>query len=166
MPAFRLSTKGRIRPIKSLGAEVDSLARDLGLEGGLRLYRLQTKWRALFHEGPLSLHTWPGQLYEGRLTIYADSPPWLQQVTFLKLEILTRLQPFGVSDISVRIGRAMQRPMRNEETVRRPDIDLTPQDNDAIDEVVSVLKDPELQGHVRRAMRAWARRRRIKSRRP
>jgi len=76
------------------------------------------------------------------------------------------MQPFGVSDISVRIGRAMQRPMRNEEMVRRPDIDLTPQDDDAIDEVVSVLKDPERQGHVRRAMRAWARRRRIKSRRP
>jgi hypothetical protein len=160
MPSLRTGSKGGLRPLRSIRADLDSLSRHLGLEGGLKLYRLQSEWRALFHQGPLSFHTWPGQFKDGRLTVFADSSPWLQQAAFLKQDILLKLKPFGILGITFRISRRPDRQFPENGMNKEPENELSSQESNAIEEMVSALDDDELKGQIRRAIRAWARRRR------
>jgi predicted nucleic acid-binding Zn ribbon protein len=91
------------------------LARELGLESGLRLERMRARWDTIFGE-PMALHAYPISLSEGELLIGVDSPVWLQELSFRKAALVEKLSEFGVSAI-----RLKQRPLPGKAyKVRRP----------------------------------------------
>ncbi len=85
------------------GGLIGSIMADLGLEDGLRLYRLRAEWPKLFGP-PLCLHMSPSSLNGRTLVINVDSPAWLQELNFKKNEIIRKLGGFGINGIRLRGG--------------------------------------------------------------
>nr|NIR13570.1 DUF721 domain-containing protein [Desulfobacterales bacterium] len=110
------------------------------------------------NQGPLALHTFPRYLSGSRLTMDVDSHAWLQQASFLKSEILKKLKPYGVSDLLMRIGRI--EALREEHQPEVAPSELTREESDFLDEVLSGIDDADLEDHIRGAMQAWSRKRR------
>lgn len=90
--------------MQSAGSALSALMKELGMESALGLYRIKARWSGLFGR-PLTLHSHPSGLHGGRLVINVDSPAWLQELSFLKDDMLGKLRPLGVNDIRFRLGR-------------------------------------------------------------
>jgi predicted nucleic acid-binding Zn ribbon protein len=134
--------------LKKAESSLASLASELGLDGSLVLYRIKADWVTVF-KGPLSQHTSPHGYQNGRLLVLVDSPVWIQQLNFLKSEMLRKLKEYGVKDLWFKLGAVARRH------ARRPDMPLNPvpeADRAHINEIVSSVKDPELRECIRRAM--------------
>lgn len=104
----------------------------------------------------MALHAWPVNLDRSILTIVVDSPAWLQQLSFLKDDLVAKLAEFGVQDIRFRTGNIPRRaPVKPVHAAR----ELTGEDLSLIDSETSNVKDTALKDNIRNAIKAWARRR-------
>ena len=98
-----------IRPgtLDSFGSILSGLSKRLGLESRMLELRLQRRWRDIVGE-PMASHTWPAQIRFKKLYLIVRNPVWLQQLTFLKPALLTKLQTESgtesVTDIAFRVG--------------------------------------------------------------
>ena len=138
-----------------VGAQIQRIARNLGFESSLRLARIKGQWDVIF-SGPVTLHAWPVKLDRSTLTIVVDSPAWLQQLSFLKDDLVLKLADFGVRDIRFRTGHIPRNPPVKPVPAAR---DLTGEDLSLIDNETSHVKDAALKDNIRNAIKAWARRR-------
>ena len=88
--------------------------RDRGLEGKLREHNLHKQWDEIIGE-PISSHTRPDTIRFGTLHVLVDSSAWLQQLTFLKPELMRKVESYigkgVIKDITLRLGR--QNPSRS-----------------------------------------------------
>jgi len=73
-----------------IAAIVKNLAKDLGLEAGMDLYILQSQWQSLVGK-PLSAHAFPQTIQYKVLTLQVDSAPWMQELNYLKAELIQKL---------------------------------------------------------------------------
>ena len=93
--------------LDSFGTILSGLSKRLGLESRLVELRLQHQWRNLVGE-PMASHTWPSNIRFKKLYLTVRNSVWLQQLTFLKPALLTKLQadvdPELVTDIVGRVG--------------------------------------------------------------
>ncbi len=93
--------------LDSLGNILSGLAKRLGLESRLLELRLQHRWHDLVGE-PTASHTWPTQIRFKKLYLVVRNSVWLQQLTFLKPALLTKLQAEtgvgSITDIAFRVG--------------------------------------------------------------
>lgn len=93
--------------LDSFGSILSGVSKRLGLEPRLIELRLQHRWHDLVGE-PMASHTWPAQIRFKKLYLIVRNPVWLQQLTFLKPALLTKLEaeagPGCVTDIAFRIG--------------------------------------------------------------
>lgn len=93
--------------LDSFGSILSGVSKRLGLEPRLIELRLQHRWHDLVGE-PMASHTWPSQIRFKKLYLIVRNPVWLQQLTFLKPALLTKLEaeagPECVTDIAFRIG--------------------------------------------------------------
>lgn len=89
--------------LQRAGGLINSIMADLGLEDGLRLWRLRAAWGQIFGP-PLCLHMSPSSLKGRTLVINVDSPAWLQELNFKKNEIIRKLGAFGINGIRLRGG--------------------------------------------------------------
>jgi predicted nucleic acid-binding Zn ribbon protein len=93
--------------LDSFGSILSGLSKRLGLESRMLELRLRRRWRDIVGE-PMASHTWPAQIRFKKLYLIVRNPVWLQQLTFLKPALLTKLQTeFGtesVTDIAFRVG--------------------------------------------------------------
>jgi hypothetical protein len=91
----------------SFGSILSGVSKRLGLEPRLIELRLQHRWHDLVGE-PMAGHTWPAQIRFKKLYLLVRNPVWLQQLSFLKPALLSKLQaeagPDCVTDITFRIG--------------------------------------------------------------
>jgi hypothetical protein len=148
MSAVRPGEKGIVKKIGSL---IAPLVREFGMEETVRFEKLKYEWGNIFGE-PLSLHMYPVRLNKGELLINVDSPVWLQQLTFLKAQITTRLISFEVRDVRFRIGRAVGAQKR--EPRFRPGT-VQPLSSDALKQIentVAEIDDAEMKETIRKAM--------------
>lgn len=137
--------------MKRVGALISPVINRLGLEEAVTVEGLQHSWGSLFRE-PLSLHTFPAALKNGELLMTVDSSAWLHELTFLKSDLLKRLQPLGVKDIRFRIGRVrMRKPTRVAEG-RYERRQLRKEDLGEIERVSSAIPDTALRERIRKAM--------------
>ena len=94
-------------PLDSFGNILSGVSKRLGLEPRLIELRLQHRWHDLVGE-PMASHTWPAQIRFKKLYLLVRNPVWLQQLTYLKPALLTKLQtesgPEYVTDIAFRVG--------------------------------------------------------------
>jgi predicted nucleic acid-binding Zn ribbon protein len=133
--------------LETAGSALDSFAKEMGLEGDLVLYRLNAQWERLF-KGLLSDHTRPCKFSEGRLLVLADSPVWIQQLNFLKSDMLEKLRGFGVKDIRYKLGAVRKRRDRP----AAPSRPVTGPDSAFIDGLLLDVRSPELKASIRRAV--------------
>ncbi len=138
------------------GSALGPLAKDLGLEDALKLYRIKEAWKETLGE-PLALHIAPTSLKRGLLHINADTPAWLQQAGYFREKILEKLRRFEVSDIRVKLGKVA--PQKSRRKALDDDLFVEP-DPDLIEGLLSPIHDEELKESVRRAARKGLGRRR------
>lgn len=123
------------------------LLRRLGIEDGVRLARIQAAWDGIF-DRPLSQHISPARYAEGELLINVESPPWLQQLSYCKRDIIAKLRPFGVRDVRFRIGRIYRKSERTDQPAEKT---LAPEDRQFIRELIAGVSDEDLRDAVRAA---------------
>ncbi len=93
--------------LDSFGTILSGLAKRLGLESQLFERRLQHDWKQLVGD-PVAAHTWPNQIRFKKLYVIVRNSVWMQQLTFLKPELLAKLNDRAggplLTDISLRVG--------------------------------------------------------------
>ncbi len=93
--------------LDSFGSILSGLSKRLGLESRLVELRLQHRWRDIVGE-PMASHTKPTQIRFKKLYLVVRNSVWLQQLTFLKPALLTKLQAVSgtesITDIAFRVG--------------------------------------------------------------
>ncbi|HTZ19111.1 MAG TPA: DUF721 domain-containing protein [Dissulfurispiraceae bacterium] len=139
---------------------LNSLFKDLGIAERIRIEAIKRQWRDIFAE-PLSMHTAPSGLKEGKLIIAVDSPAWLQHLKFLQKEMIAKLKPFGIKAVQFRIGSVRSDYSRRiPERMAPPEAfrELTGDDLDRINKAVAGIDDVELKEAVRLAMEKSSRR--------
>jgi predicted nucleic acid-binding Zn ribbon protein len=141
------------RTLDSFSSILSGLSKRLGLESTLLELRLQRRWLDIVGE-PTGSHTWPAQIRFKKLYLIVRNPVWLQQLTFLKPELLARLEGEAgtgfVTDIAIRVGEI---PSQNEDapTVHGPDVPSGPT-KESWAEVAShtaAIQDPSLRELLR-----------------
>ena len=149
--------KQSLLPVDAL---LNSLFRDLGISERIRIETLRRKWCSIFAE-PLSSHTAPADLKDGKLVIAVDSPAWLQHLKFLKREISDKLKAHGIKDIKLKLGSVhidnehqMPGKLASPEFFR----ELTDEDIARIDHTMSGIEDGELKDVIKQAMEKATRR--------
>ncbi len=95
-------------PFTPLSAVVEHFIRNRGLEGKQREYNLHNQWDAIVGE-PISSHTRPDTIRFGTLHVLVDNSAWLQQLTFLKPELMRKVESYlgegVIKNIVLRLGR-------------------------------------------------------------
>lgn len=107
----------------------------------------------------------PRRFSNGTLTVGVTNSPWLQQLRFLKQEIMDavndRLGTQLVTDLYFTTGQK-ERPSTRETVDRQREPashPLSPDDQRFIDTLVSAIDDPDLSAAFRRLLEAYRRRR-------
>jgi len=139
--------------VKRLKGVLSPLLTHLGIDEAVRLEGMKEEWVHLFGE-TLSGHMWPESFKAGELLIHVDSPIWLQQLSFLKAEVLRKLHLFEVKEIRFRLGRMGHRtgirlnaePEHEEPLLDRDSVQY-------IEEMTESIQDLELRDCIRRAMK-------------
>jgi hypothetical protein len=147
------------RTLDSFGSILSGLSKRLGLESRLLELRLQRRWHELVGE-PMASHTWPTQIRFKKLYLVVRNSVWLQQLTFLKPALLTKLQAeFGTECVTDIAGRVGEIPADSETPSARLTTDLgSPQPEESSAEVFShttVIQDPALREHFRKVISAY-----------
>tara|TARA_B100000315_G_C14545687_1_gene573104 strand:+ start:1146 stop:1499 length:354 start_codon:yes stop_codon:yes gene_type:complete len=90
-----------------LSVAIGHFIRNCGFEGKLRERNLLNRWDEIVGE-PISSHTRPDTIRFGTLHVVVDSSAWLQQLTFLKPELIRKIENHTeegtVKDIVFRLG--------------------------------------------------------------
>lgn len=100
--------------MEKAGSLIREIIRDLGMEEGMSLSILNSRWPEVFGP-PLGGHMFPVSLKGGELLINVDSPAWLNQINYLRSDILHKVKSFGVTELRFRIGRV---PSHNQSKLR------------------------------------------------
>ena len=139
--------------LDSFGTILSGLSKRLGLESRLVELRLQHQWRDIVGE-PMASHTWPANIRFKKLYLTVRNSVWLQQLTFLKPALLTKLQadvdPELVTDIVGRVGE-LPNDLAVPPGARDPDI-RSAQSESSWAEVVThttTIQDPSLRERFR-----------------
>jgi hypothetical protein len=102
MSPLRYGKKGCL--VKRADSLIIPLIKELGVEDGVRLAEMKKNWDDLFNE-PLVSHMSPFMLSEGEVILNVDSPVWLQELNFLKEDIIKKLHHYGVRSVRFRLGK-------------------------------------------------------------
>lgn len=144
--------------MKRIGSLISPLVKDLGIEGSVSLEDLRKEWPRLFGE-PLSLHMQPSGLKDNELLVMVDSPAWLQQISFYKDEILSKLGNYKVKSVRLRLGRLIAQKQARPFYPPVKTAPISSDDARFIDDTVSEMEDPDLRENIKKVMeKAFSRR--------
>lgn len=137
--------------MKRLDLLISPILKEFGMEEAVRFEGIKRGWTDIFRE-PLSLHMSPSSLKNGELLINVDSSIWLQQLTFLKAEIIKNLSPCGVRDVRFRIGRVNVKKAGASQNTEKKKHSI---DSDALQQIentVSEIKDSDVRESIKKVM--------------
>jgi predicted nucleic acid-binding Zn ribbon protein len=140
--------KRSLLPVNSL---LDTLFQNLGISERIRIETLRRKWRTIITE-PLSNHTAPTEIKDGKLVIAVDSPAWLHHLKFLKKEMADKLKPHGVTDIRLKIGNVRidsERQIPDNVALPESFRELTGDEITCIDRTIEDIEDGELKDVIK-----------------
>ncbi|HWR58334.1 MAG TPA: DUF721 domain-containing protein [Thermodesulfovibrionales bacterium] len=137
--------------MKKIGSLIAPLVRELGIEETVRFEKIKYEWGNIFSE-PLSLHMYPVRLTEGELLINVDSPLWLQQLTFLKIQIIESLSSFEVRNVRFRIGKTVDAQKKAPRLSPRAGQPLSGTDVKQIEDTVADMDDAVIKESIKKAM--------------
>ena len=146
----------------SLNPLPDILARFLKTHGmaiHMLEFRLQQHWPEIVGEH-VARHTWPDSVRHRKLYLVAENSVWLQQLLFLKPELLTKINGAAdgeaLSDIVLRVGTVPAAPDAGE-SPRSPcpaptdtrEERLDGETRAEIEATVQAVADPDLQTRLK-----------------
>lgn len=145
--------------LDSFSTILSGLSKRLGLESRLVELRLQHRWHDIVGE-PMASHTWPAHIRFKKLYLIVRNSVWLQQLTFLKPALVTKLQadvgPELVTDIVGRVGE-LPGDLDVPSASPHPDTRLA-QSEGSWAEVVThtrTIQDPSLREYFRKVISAY-----------
>jgi predicted nucleic acid-binding Zn ribbon protein len=101
-----------------VGSVLTGLARRYGLAPRLLEYKLRHRWEDIAGEA-IAAHTWPDAIRFKRLYLLVRDSVWLQQLTFLKPELIERINAAAgqtlITDIVLRVGEVGEQARRKDE---------------------------------------------------
>jgi predicted nucleic acid-binding Zn ribbon protein len=132
-----------------------------GLHSHLLEFSLQQHWPEIVGD-QVGRHTWPEALRHRQLYLLAENSVWLQQLRFLKPELLAKVTAYAgsdaITDIVLRVG-TLPSPETDERPSPRPPEEDSPSewrrevvDEEAratIDASIQPVTDPELRERLR-----------------
>ena len=139
------------------------IIRDLGISDGIKLSEVKKNWHTIFSE-PLSSHMSPCKVSEGEILLTVDSPIWLQELHYLKEDIVEKLSSYGIREVRFRLGRVPPKikseVSKSNCTVKHKSIThgesktglLTMEEQTYLEETVSKINDLELREKIRNAI--------------
>ena len=130
----------------------------------LRIFEIQRQWSSLVGEST-ARRSWPTSLRDGVLTVHVADSAWIQELSYLKAQILTKIQTVVPADavtelrFYVRAGASVPEPKAPakssaesvEELLKRP---LAPEVAAALSDFENELdsiEDPDLRRSIRNA---------------
>ena len=144
----------------SLNPLPDILARFLKTHGmaiHMLEFKLQQHWPEIVGEH-LARHTWPDSVRHRKLYLVAENSVWLQQLLFLKPELLAKINTAAdgeaLSDIVLRVGTvrppdAGDGPFPPPALSEQKDADVSAETRAEIAAAVQVVADPDLQTRLK-----------------
>ena len=140
---------------------VATLLRDMlkkyGLEPQIRFYQLIDHWEKLV--GPqIAMHTLPAQLKFRKLTLHVDSSAWMNQLNYLKEELMEKInRELGqdwVKEVYLKIGPVVKPKEENsgEEIPGKLKGSLPPDQAALVEKWVEIIEDPLLKEKFRQVM--------------
>jgi hypothetical protein len=140
--------------VEKLSSTIEKILNDRGWGAKLKEYRVFSLWQKAVGPG-IARHTQPASIRGKRLTVVVDSSAWMQQLSLLKPEILSRvndrLGPDGIESITLKLGeleRADVRPEKYQPAVG----ELDAGEQQRIEERVAIIKDPETREALKQVM--------------
>lgn len=125
------------------------LLKKLGIEEGTRLVCLQKDWDTILDK-TLTMHMSPSKLTEGELLLNVDSPVWIQQLTYLKNELIKKLGAYGVKSVRFRLGK-IYKTKENTAGKKKPR-ELSGEDMELINSLISEITDNEIKKAAKSAI--------------
>jgi len=138
---------------------LNATLRKLGLEKRIKECAILSFWNEAVGEN-IASHTRPVKVYDGRMTVFVESPSWTQELTFLKSGIMERLNStIGkevIKDIYFRIGEINPAPLqrsgvkksfpedKKEKTIDLESVKLDKEKRKRIEESLEKIEDPEI----------------------
>jgi hypothetical protein len=161
VPRTRRRRAAEPRPVGEL------LAQWLGrkhLDGEIRQYTVWNRWAEIVGER-VAARTLPQSLRDGLLTVTVASSAWLNELSFMRADIVRRVNECvgqgivtGLRLVAGRVGRAL--PSEDRPRAPTSDADLPPSACGEVDQGTEAVTDLGLRDAIRGAWRAQMRRER------
>jgi predicted nucleic acid-binding Zn ribbon protein len=143
--------RGKVEPLSST---IEKILNDRGWGAKLKEYRVFSLWQKAVGPG-IARHAQPASIRGKRLTVMVDSSAWMQQLSLLKPEILSRvndrLGPDGIESITLKLGeleRADERPEEFQAVAGK----LEAGEQKRIEECIAGIKDPQTREALKQVM--------------
>jgi hypothetical protein len=131
--------------VEKLSSTIERILNDRGWGAKLKEYRVFSLWQKAVGPG-IARHAQPASIRGKRLTVMVDSSAWMQQLSLMKPEVLSRvndrLGPDGIESITLKLGeleRADERPEEYQPAAGK----LETGEQKRIEEYLAGVKDPE-----------------------
>jgi hypothetical protein len=137
--------------VKRVSSLLKPFIRDLGIEENVRLAQIRRDWHNLFRK-TLSYHMSPFAFSNGELLVHVDSPAWMQELNFYRIDILKKMHPYEVKTIRFRLGRVSAKTSSDDGSRKPETRKLTDEEDAFVQEAISGFHDEGLKTTVKTAM--------------
>ncbi|MGW8320790.1 MAG: DUF721 domain-containing protein [Thermodesulfobacteriota bacterium] len=146
--------------MKKAGSILSEVIRDHPLEKLKTLGQLRSAWTDAVGE-TVSAHAQPVDLREGTLVVQVDTSVWMQQLSFLKPQMVAKLKSYEVRDVRFVLGRSSRViPAAGFHKRGWTKIPLEARDEALIGMCEDALADPKLKKRIGRLLQTALSRRR------
>ncbi len=131
------------------------MAQGLGLETEMKLLQLKDAWNHLVGK-TIAIHTLPQKIRFKTLTLLVDGPTWMHELTFLKQEIIEKInRTLGkevINALRLRQGQLPSPTISPQERGRNERKDLSKEELALLGQQLSSMSDDHLKHVIHRAM--------------
>ncbi|MHB8846447.1 MAG: DUF721 domain-containing protein [Nitrospirota bacterium] len=140
--------------VERLSTTIEKILNERGWGAKLKEYRVFGLWAKAVGPG-IARHSQPASIRGKRLTVVVDSSAWMQQLSMLKPEIISkvndRLGPDGIEGITLRLGE-LEDPAGPPEEARPAAGPLDTAERKRIEEYLAGIADPEARAALRQVI--------------
>jgi len=142
--------------LSSIAPILNRLTKKAGLEKGIASFHLGEHWEeAVGHQ--IAAHTYPQEIRHATLIILVDEAVWMHQLSFMKKEIIEKVNLFlkkrPIQNIRLRIS-PLPPPAKPSEIPPAPKrVKLSGQDVALLKEELEPVRDHDLKAAIQKAMR-------------
>ena len=144
-----------MRRPQSIGSILDKTFKSLEIELPLRAYSIWGAWKEIVGE-TIALQTQPRLIRNRILFIDVSHSTWIQQLQFLKSNLLEKMNAFigepYLQDIRFKLGKITPAPLPSARTPAFLEEDLEPETLKRIEEVLKTIDDPEVKISLRNVL--------------